>query len=506
MAAQAEETQFRLETLIDINHSLMIAVEPEDALKVILDSTMRLFSGEASSIALIEDTGQHLAFAFSAAGPNLKEYQIELGQGIVGSVAQNGEGIVCNDVCQDPRFFGGIDLKTGFKTKSVLCAPIKQHGKIVGAIEVLNTASPNGFTDADLGLLTAFGGLAGAAINRIKAFATTQNVNVAFQEAIQDRYHLIIGNSPGMQAAVRLAQTVAATNSTILLLGESGTGKEIMARSIHQWSPRAAYPYVAISCVALTPELMESELFGHEKGAFTGAIVQKKGKFELADNGTVLLDEVGELTLNLQTKLLRVLQEREFQRVGGTKDIRTNVRILAATNRDLHHAVQTGAFRKDLYYRLNVVSITLPPLRDHKEDISLLAEYFIDRYCREVKRARLGIDPLAMELLKSFDWPGNVRELQNAIERAVVLCPGPKILQSDFTTEIRNRSPGFQETPAKIPGLDEPLPMAEAIDHFKRALIRKALERASGNQAEAAKVLGLQRSNLCRMMKSLGLR
>jgi Nif-specific regulatory protein len=479
----------------------MYTVEPDDLPRVILESTLRLFSAEACSIALIDETERKLVFTFSAGGADVGGIRMELGQGIAGWVAQTGEGVVCNDVLQDPRFFGGIDRKTGFKTRSLLCAPIKQQEQVIGAIEVLNTTQPNGFTNEDLRLLTAFGGLAGTAINRAKAFATTHNANVALQEAVQNRYHFIIGNSPAMQAAVHLARTVAATNSTVLLLGESGTGKEIMARSIHQWSPRAAHPFIAVNCVALTPELMESELFGHEKGSFTGAIAQKKGKFELAHNGTVFLDEIGDLTLNLQTKLLRVLQEREFQRVGGTKDIRTDVRILAATNRDLGDAVQTGAFRKDLYYRLNVVSITLPPLRDHKEDISLLAEYFIDRYCREVKRARLEIDPSAIEFLKSYDWPGNVRELQ-----AVVLCPGPKILESDFTSEIRNRSPGLQETSATIPGLEEPLPMAEALDHFKRALIRKAMERAAGNQAEAAKLLGLQRSNLCRMMKYLGLR
>ena len=257
--------------------------------------------------------------------------------------------------------------------------------------------------------------------------------------------------------------------------------------------------------MALTPELVESELFGHEKGAFTGALAQRKGKFELADGGTIFLDEIGELSPQIQTKLLRVLQEREFQRVGGTQNLRTDVRILAATNRDLRRAIKTRAFRQDLYYRLNVVSITLPPLRARKEDIPALVQHFIERFCREVKHPGLGIDPSAMDSLISYDWPGNVRELQNVIERAVVLCAGPVITGADFPGEIHQRSADSGEEAEEVQ-VREVMPMAEATERFKRALIRKALDAADGNQADAAKALGLQRSNLSRLMKSLGMR
>jgi Nif-specific regulatory protein len=498
--------QLRLENLIEISQLLVGTVEPDALIKAIQESAKRLFVAEACSIALIDENAQELAFIFSAGGAEVGSFRMKLGQGIVGWVAQQGEGVICRDVSSDRRFFSGIDSETGYHTRSVLCAPLMQHGQVIGAIEVLNMADPQTLTEADLQLLTAYGGLASTAIDRARHFTTTRNANTAFEELIQDRYRFIIGTSEAMQSVVRLARTVASANTTILLLGESGTGKEILARSIHQWSPRAGHPFIAINCVALSPDLMESELFGHEKGAFTGAIARKAGKFELAEGGTVFLDEIGELTPRLQTKLLRVLQEREFQRVGGTKDIRADVRILAATNRDLSKALQSGEFREDLYYRLNVVSITMPPLRDLREDIPALIHHFLDVYSREVKRPRLGITPSAIDFLKSCPWKGNVRELQNAIERAVVLCAGHVIGESDFPAELRTAAP-VSPGPGPAPsGMDETLPLAEAVEQFKRGFIRKALEKARGNQAEAAGALGLQRSNLSRLMKSLNLR
>jgi Nif-specific regulatory protein len=445
-------------------------------------------------------------FALTMGGAKVEEFRIALGQGIAGWVAQTGEGIVCQDVTQDPRWFDGIDQQTGFKTKSILCAPLKQHDRIVGVIEAFNTTNPEGFTQADLQLLLAFGGLAATAISRAKVFATVRNASVAFQETIQDRYRFVLGPSMAMQEVLRLARAAAATQTTVLLLGESGTGKEVVARAIHQWSPRAEQPFVAVNCTALTPELLESELFGHEKGAFTGAIAQKKGKFELAAGGTVFLDEIGDLAPNLQAKLLRVLQEKEFQRVGGVKDIRVDVRILAATNRDLRQALQKGTFREDLYYRLNVVSITLPPLRKRREDIPILVHHFVDRYCREVNRAPLGIEPAALNLLQAHAWPGNVRELQNAIERAVVLSPGPEITVADLPVEVRKQPSSPTSAMAQSDVIEDTLPLSEAVDAFTRARILRALEVVGNNQTEAAKRLGLPQSNLSRLMKRLGLR
>ncbi|HYK90221.1 MAG TPA: sigma 54-interacting transcriptional regulator [Acidobacteriota bacterium] len=502
MAAPYDKNRLRLDSLIEINQLMMSTVEPDDLIKVIMDAAKRLFAAEACSIAVIDEVDKQLVFAFAAGGAEVGNFRIKLGQGVIGWVAQTGEGVIVQDVSKDPRFFSGIDAETGFRTKSLLCSPLRQRGQIIGAIEVLNMADPQGLGKEDLDLLTVFGGLAGTAIDRARLFAATSHANVAFQELVQDRYRFIVGSSKAIQSIVRLARTVAPANTTILILGESGTGKEVLARAIHQWSARADHPFIAVNCVALTPELIESELFGHERGSFTGAVGRKIGKFELAQGGTLFLDEIGELRPKLQTKLLRVLQDKEFQRVGGTKDIRVDVRIIAATNRDIQEAIRSGDFREDLYYRLNVVSITMPPLRERKEDIPGLVHHFIDRYCREVKRSGLDISPEAMNLLASSFWRGNVRELQNSIERAVVLCSAPVLTEADFPAELREGSSAAGPSPA----MDLSLPMAEAVDQFKRALVRRSLEKSGGNQAEAARLLGLQRANLSRLMKSLGLR
>ena len=536
MTSFSDHARLRLDTLIEINQLLLSSIEPDELIRIILNSAIQLFTSEACSIAVLDEDSRQLVIDFSAGDTLVQGVRIDMGQGIAGWVARTGEGVLCNDASADPRFWSGIDHKTGFETKAILCVPLKQQGRIIGVIEVINTLNPAGFEQDDLRLLNAFGGLVATAISRARAVSTIHNANIAFQEVLQERYRFVVGKSPAMQSALRLAQTVAPAATTVLLLGESGTGKEVMARFIHQASPRSAHPFVAVNCVALTQELTESELFGHEKGAFTGAITQKKGRFELADGGTIFLDEIGEISLSLQAKLLRVLQEREFQRVGGTRDISVNVRIIAATNRDLRHAVQTGAFREDLFYRLNVVSITMPPLRGRGDDITALVYHFVDRYCLELKRPRLEVDPSVMELFKSYTWPGNVRELQNAIERAVVLCHGTKITKEELTPDIYLQPPAMQDAPICHPELGsgshgeevpkqvrndmrddsgvnrkaelsyEQLPMAEAMEHFKRDLIRQTLERVRGNQSEAARILGLERSNLSRILKRLGLR
>ena len=499
----------KIEALVEVNHLLARTVDPDDTLRVLLSSTNQLFATQRTSVAFIDETQERLTFTTVVGGGQIEQFQLKLGQGIIGWVAQTGRGVVCNDASHDPRFSGGIDQMTGFRTKSILCAPLRQNGRIVGGLEAVNTTNPDGFTQEDLQLLTALGGLVSAAIDRAQVLATVRNARAAFQEVVQDRYRLVVGESAGMQEILRLARTVASTNTTVLLLGESGTGKEVLARAIHQWSPRTEQPFVAVNCMALTPELLESELFGHEKGAFTGAIAQKKGKFELAEGGTIFLDEIGDLAPNLQAKLLRVLQEREFQRVGGIKDIRTNIRILAATNRKLRRAVQSGAFREDLYYRLNVVSLTLPPLRERPEDIAVLVDYFIERYSHEVKRMGVSIDQDALQALQAYAWPGNIRELQNAIERAVVLSPEPTITLADLPTEVRYAHPlsiGSENDEAQQVTIDEICPMAEAIDAYQRALVRKALEVANDSQTEAAKLLGVPQPSLSRMMRRLGLR
>jgi DNA-binding NtrC family response regulator len=313
-------------------------------------------------------------------------------------------------------------------------------------------------------------------------------------EEVDGQHRMVVGQSLQINHALDVAKKAAVSRSTILLLGESGTGKEIFARAIHNWSDRKDKPFVAINCVGLSKELLESELFGHEKGSFTGALQLKKGKMELAHGGTVFLDEVGDVSTELQTKLLRFLQEREFERVGGTKPISVDVRIIAATNRDLNNAVQEGKFREDLYYRLNVVPLILPPLRDRKEDIPGLADYFLKRSALETKKNFTAIDEAAIKKLIAYPWPGNVRELANVIESAVVLGQGPELTPHDLPTKVVLTVPKVVPSRFSYHG---------AIDDYRRELIEKTLAQTQGNRAAAAKILGLQRTYLSRLIKAL---
>jgi DNA-binding NtrC family response regulator len=311
-----------------------------------------------------------------------------------------------------------------------------------------------------------------------------------------ERYHLVVAKSSNMNLAVDSAKMAATAKSTVLLLGESGTGKELFARAIHNWSERKSGPFIAVNCVGLSKELFESELFGHEKGSFTGAHQLKKGKMELAHGGTVFLDEIGDISTEIQTKLLRFLQEKEFERVGSTKPIQVDVRIIAATNRNLESLVKEGRFRDDLYYRLNVVPIALPALRERKEDIPVLVDYFLQRFSKETKKNFTEVTSEAMEKLMSYDWPGNARELANTIERAIVLGRGPQITLQDLSPVIASKAPD---------ALVDDLPYREALDIYRQRIIARALSRTQGNRAAAAKLLGMERRHLLRLMKCFGI-
>jgi DNA-binding NtrC family response regulator len=320
--------------------------------------------------------------------------------------------------------------------------------------------------------------------------------NRYLQEEVNTRHPEIVGASPRLKEAIQVAKQVAATSSTVLLLGESGAGKEIFARWIHRWSPRAKRPFVVVNCVALRDELIESELFGHEKGAFTGAHQMKRGKLEIANGGTVFLDEIGDFRPELQAKLLRVIQEREFERVGGTKRICVDIRFIAATNRDLHKEVQGGRFREDLFFRLHVVAISLPPLREKKEDIPLLADFFLRRACQSVRKPLMKISTEAMEHLMRYHWPGNARELGNLIERAVVLARGAEIMPEDLPL-LRGTTSSEESPPGKS--------YHDAVRYHQREVIRHALQSSGGNQARAAELLGLQRTYLARLIKKFNI-
>ncbi len=321
--------------------------------------------------------------------------------------------------------------------------------------------------------------------------------NRLFRNEAQRQLVEIVTENLAMRNLLQLAQRAAASNSTILLLGESGTGKEVLARTVHQWSPRASYPFTVVNCVAIPDQLLESELFGHERGAFTGAYQLKKGKFEVADRGTVFLDEIGEMPSSIQAKLLRVLQEHEFERVGGTRSIKTDIRVIAATNSDLERAVKERRFREDLYYRLNVVSFQLPPLRERKEDLPLLVNHFLRKYANELKKPLKQMTSDALDCLVSYGWPGNVRELENVIERAMVLSRGPQIGPDSLPLQIVS---GPRLEPLRGKGFHD------AVREFKRWAIQDALKQSQGNQTKAAELLGLQRTYLAKLVRLLEIR
>jgi two-component system NtrC family response regulator len=339
-------------------------------------------------------------------------------------------------------------------------------------------------------------------VEKALAFARLETENAALRRQLENgRDREILGESPAIRRLLADIDRVGPARTSVLVVGETGTGKELVARALHRASPRAAGPLVTVNCAAFAESLLESELFGHERGAFTGAAERKRGLLEVADGGTLFLDEIGEFPLALQPKLLRVLQERRFRRVGGTAEIESDVRLIAATHRDLPAMLAAGSFREDLYYRLNVVALQVPPLRERPEDIPLLALHFLRRFARELDRPAALLAPATLEALRGYPWPGNVRELQNAVERGVLFCAGDTLLPSDLPPPLGAAAP---PAPAlSLPPLDRPLP--ELLDALEGELIRQALVRARGVQAQAAELLGISRSNLQYKLKKYGL-
>jgi Nif-specific regulatory protein len=496
------EVADRLRRLIALAQTLTSARDPDEVLSAVLGATVELFDAEAASLALVDAQAEELAFMVMEGAGKTRPFRIPLGQGIAGHVVRSGEPVVSNDVSRDPRFLGAVDRRTGFKTSSLACAPLHHRGSVIGCMQALNTRRLDGFAAEDLELLTALAGIAGATLTRARMDRAQRTAGELLRNAEIARHELVPARNPKMQAALAVLRKAADSHATVLLLGESGVGKEVAARAVHRWSPRAESAFVAVTCVALTPTLLESELFGHEKGAFTGAEKRKLGKFELADGGTLFLDEIGDMAPELQTKLLRVLQEREFQRVGGNETVRADVRVLAATNHDLKAQVAAGRFRGDLYYRLNVVTVTLPPLRERREDLPALVAHFASRACDATKHRPLTLDAEAMALVEGYAWPGNLRELANVIERATVLCHGEQISAADLPPELR--APAADIAASSSAPADGSL--AEAMRAFKVAHIKQALLASRGNQLRAAIRLGLHPANLSRLMKDLGLR
>jgi transcriptional regulator with GAF, ATPase, and Fis domain len=422
-------------------------------------------------------------------------HPVRVSRTVVDRVLQEGVGLVVSDVSSEDSLRDARTL-TDLRVRSLLCVPLTISGTVVGAIYLDSKSPAHRFDENHLQVMAAVAGIASLALDNVRHWEQLRQENQDLRAEI-DLEHNMVGGSSRMREVFEFIRRVAPTDSTVFIHGESGTGKELVARAIHRNSSRAERPFVAINCAAITETLLESELFGHEKGAFTGATAQKKGKVETAEGGTLFLDEVSELAPGLQAKLLRVLQEREFERVGGTRPIPLDVRLIAASNRNLTEAVEAGAFRKDLYYRLNVVAVTMPPLRERREDIPLLADHFIVKASRKCRTRVKPLSPEARACLTTYEWPGNVRELENAIERALVLGSSDTLLPDDLPEAILEAASPVPDGSANYLG---------ALKETKKQLVLQALQQASGNYIEAAKALGMHPNSLLRLIRNLGLK
>jgi len=508
----------RLKTLIEINTLINSSYSDVDTLLVyILESAMRLVKCESSSILLLDKNRETLRFrvALGPVGSEVKNIPVDVNTSIAGWVLKKNQSLVIDDVQNDMRFSSGVQGKTGYKSQTMIAIPMRERNVCIGVIELINKYGDEKFTQSDLEILELLSHQASIAYQNADQFRSARDEIHVLQNKIKSGidYHTFIAQSPVMFDLLKVIDKVAQTNSSVLILGESGVGKELFAEQLHLKSTRSDKPFVRVNCAALSPQLLESELFGHVKGAFTDAVSNRVGRFETANGGTIFLDEIGELPLDLQAKLLRVIQVKAFEKVGSSETISVDVRIVAATNRDLEAMVQEGTFRQDLYYRLNVLPIFVPPLRNRKEDIEPLAKFFCQRFSSETKKNFVGFSEEALRVLHSYYWPGNVRELENTIERACVLGKPPLIKSEDFrlqmgqnhykekTSTSNNTFDGFD-----FSVLDGDRTLKTAINQFKKAYITRILEETSWNQTQTSKILGIQRTYVSRLLNELDIR
>ena len=465
----------------------------DNLLERLLELLFEVVPAERGAILLTSEGSFEASLVFGLDRMFGKDEAVNVSRTIAQQVLRDGVALLASDAAEETTL--ATDSLVSSQTHSVLCVPLILFDRKIGVLYLDSTQRRDQFNRDHLQFVTAIAGIAAVAIENARQFEwlETENERLLADVNIQ---HNMIGEGTAMQRVYHFISKVAPTEATVLISGESGTGKELAARAIHRNSKRAQKPFMAVNCAALNESLLESELFGHEKGSFTGAFVQKKGRLEIADGGSVFLDEVGELPPSLQVKLLRVLQEREFERVGGTVTIKVDLRLIAATNKNLEEAIDAGQFRQDLYYRLNVVSLEMPALRERREDIMLLANYFADKYGARCNRKLKGFAPEARTCLTAYDWPGNVRELENTIERAVVLGTTEWILPEDLPEAVLE---------TKVTADGSSTRYHEAVVQNKKQLILRAFSEAKNNHSEAARLLAIHPNYLHRLIRNLNL-
>ncbi|HKE60177.1 MAG TPA: sigma 54-interacting transcriptional regulator [Pyrinomonadaceae bacterium] len=465
----------------------------EELLERLLELLFEVVPAQHGAILLTTDGSIESAAVFGLDRASGKDQAVNVSKTIAQQVLRDGVALLAS---KGPDSALTTESLIKARSVSVICVPLLMLERRLGVLYLDTNIPGDEFNKDHLQLVTAISGIAAVAIENARHFEWLESENQRLLADVNIE-HNMVGEGPAMQRVYHFIAKVAPTDSTVLIAGESGTGKELAARAIHRNSKRAQKPFMAVNCAALNEALLESELFGHEKGAFTGAVGQKRGRLEVADGGTLFLDEIGELTPALQVKLLRVLQEREFERVGGTQTIQVDIRLIAATNKNLEEAIGTGEFRQDLYYRLNVVSFEMPALRERREDIPLLARYFADKHSAKCNRRVTAFAPEALLCLGAYDWPGNVRELENAVERAVVLGTTDVILPEDLPEAVLEAEPLPTTTDLKY---------HEAVTQTKKQIIIDAMSQAKGNFTEAAKLLGVHPNYLHRLIKNLNLK
>jgi len=488
-----------LSALMKISTTINAIRGLEKLQKTLLDLLFEVVPAERG-VVLLTDTGAEgdepvFGSVFGLDRERGQDASIKVSSKVTRWVLKHRESILITNQAEADNF-GSSDSLVADQPASVMCVPLIMLDRSLGVIYLDTTELDTPFDQDHLQLVSAISAITAVAIENARHFEWLVSEN---QRLIADFNieHNLVGESPPIREVLQFISKVAPTDSTVLLSGESGTGKELAARAIHLNSKRADKTFMAVNCAALAESLLESELFGHEKGSFTGALMQKKGRLEIADGGTVFLDEIGELSPALQVKLLRVLQEREFERVGGTRAIKVDIRLITATNKNLEESIANGTFRQDLYYRLNVVNLEMPALRERPEDIPLLANYFAAKYAERCNRRITGIAANAQARLASYYWPGNVRELENAIERAVVLGATDRILLEDLPESLLESEPAVAAPGTKY---------HEAVAETKRQIILSAMQQAKGSYTEAAKLLGVHPNYLHRLVRNLNLK